>query len=431
MQMKSILLATAGAAFLLASTPALAGGFYIQEESVKGLGRAYSGEASDTGADDLWWNPASIAGVEHGELYNGLQGILTQGTVRDEGSTITRPGQAAAPVGGQPNQFKPIEQAVVPNLAAAYRLTDQIVVGLAVTSPFDFTTKYDYNSFARYDALKSKLETIDIGPTVAWQPLKWLAVGVGFDAQHVDANIGSALPNLSPLLPDGGEVLKGNGWDYGYNVGAQFHPDQRLSIGVSYRSAVTHHLDGSINIAGLEGPLAAENGDPRAKAKFTTPWFGTVGARYKITDQLTVNAQVQRIGWSEFSTITTTSALGVMNTAEGYRDTTTAAVGLEYAINPKWTVRTGAQYDPTPTNPADRSAGVPDGNRWLVTAGTTVKPRSWLALDFAIAWIDFEGSRIDRNATAFAGTAAVTPISIQGEVDASGAIVSAGAHLLF
>jgi long-chain fatty acid transport protein len=364
-----------------------------------------------------------------------LQGILTQGTVHNEGSTITRPGQAPAPVGGQPEQFKPIEQAVVPNLAAAYRLTDQVVVGLSVTSPFDFTTKYDYNSFARYDALKSKLETIDIGPTIAWQPLKWLAVGVGFDAQHVDANIGMALPNLSASQADAGEVLKGNGWNYGYNVGVQLHPDDRLSIGVSYRSAVTHDLNGSINVAGLQGLLAFDNGDPRAKAKFTTPWFGTVGARYKVTPQFTVNLQVQRVGWSEFSTIAVTpaatSTVGAMSIAEGYRDTTTAAVGLEYAINPQWTVRTGAQYDPTPTNPANRSAGVPDGNRWLVTAGTTVKPRSWLALDFAIAWIDFEGSQIDRNATAYAGTIAVTPISIQGEVDASGAVVSAGAHLFF
>ena len=44
--------------------PAAAAGLYAQEQSVEGLGRAYSGEAAGAGADAMFWNPAAIADVQ-------------------------------------------------------------------------------------------------------------------------------------------------------------------------------------------------------------------------------------------------------------------------------------------------------------------------------------------------------------------------------
>ena len=43
------------------ATQAHASGFYLQEQSVRGTGRAYSGEVADQGPASLWWNPAAIA----------------------------------------------------------------------------------------------------------------------------------------------------------------------------------------------------------------------------------------------------------------------------------------------------------------------------------------------------------------------------------
>ena len=52
-------------AFGFAST-AYADAFYLQAQSARGAGRAFSGEAADTGAASLWWNPAAIAGSDSG-----------------------------------------------------------------------------------------------------------------------------------------------------------------------------------------------------------------------------------------------------------------------------------------------------------------------------------------------------------------------------
>ena len=70
---------------------AAAASFYLQDQSVKGLGRAYSGEVADQGAESLWWNPAAIARSPN-EIYIGENSILTSSTVLDRGSSITYPG---------------------------------------------------------------------------------------------------------------------------------------------------------------------------------------------------------------------------------------------------------------------------------------------------------------------------------------------------
>ena len=77
------------AAGVLAPHHASAASFYLQDQSVKGLGRAYSGEVADQGASSLWWNPASIA-RSGGEIYLGEHTVLTSASVLDQGSTITR-----------------------------------------------------------------------------------------------------------------------------------------------------------------------------------------------------------------------------------------------------------------------------------------------------------------------------------------------------
>jgi long-chain fatty acid transport protein len=416
---------------LMCATTASAAAFYVQDQSVLGLGRAYSGEAADTGADSLWWNPASIAGIKHSEIYAGIQGEFVQGNETNAGSTITRPGQAPAPVGGSNSAKNPTESAIVPNSASALRLNDQWSVGLAITTPYSNITKYAPNSWTRYDGLKTKLVTIDVQPTLAWKPTSWLGVAVGVDIEHVDSSLSGALPNLSPLLPDGTELLKGHSYDYGWVIGAQVHPTSDLSVGVSYRSQIDHKLDGSVNVSGLFGPLAASNGSLSGKSTFDTPWIATIGARWTFAPRWTVDGQIQRFGWSVFNAINITDIAGTTSVPEGYRDSTNAAVGLEYAVSPMWTVRTGVQYDQTPTVDAERSSRVPDGNRWLFGAGTTFKPRTWMAVDVSVGYLDVEKSSINRNATAYAGTLAVTPITVTGETSNSDVILSSGVHFYF
>lgn len=424
-------LAVASATLAMAG-PAAAAGFYLQEQSVKGLGRAYSGEAADTGPESLWWNPASIAGVDGVQAYAGANLILSDSSVDNQGSTIQRPAQPTpGPIGGANNARNPLKVGVVPNLDAAWRVSDHVALGLAVSAPFDFITKYDTNSFARYEALTSRLVDLDLQPTVAVRVNRFVDLGVGLDAQYAKSALSSALPNLSSALPDGVNSLNGDGWNYGWTAGAQLHPDSRFTLGVSYRSRIDHTLDGSASVEGLLGPLAAENGTLPASAKFSTPWIVVVGGRYILDDHWALNAQIQQVGWSVFNDIRVVTLAGTTVIPQGYHDTTTEAVGVDYTVNPKWTLRSGVAYDPTPTPDLGRSARVPDGDRILFTVGTSYRPVPRVELMGAIAYIHLQRSAIVGASTAYAGTPVATPIVYDGEASGDAVIISEGVKVRF
>ena len=224
---------------------------WLQEQGVRGGGRAGTGGVADAGVSSLWWNPAAIARAPR-EVYVGAHAIFVDATVNDTGSTITYPGGVTVPVGGEPRAFNPIQNGVAPNFAIATPVGERFAVGLSVAAPYNFTTEYRDNAWARYDGLESGLTTADVQLTGAMQLTDWLDLGAGVSGQYTAATLSTAYPNLAPGAPDGVSQLKGNGWDFGWTVGAQAHFDA-LTFGASYRSAVEHDLDGDVRVVGQIG----------------------------------------------------------------------------------------------------------------------------------------------------------------------------------
>ena len=419
------------AAGLALSGAAHAAGFYLQDLSAKQAGNAYSSAATAQGADALWWNPAAIAGTTTRELSFGAAYINPKGSVNDTGSVIVRPGQAPAGMGGDAAADGPIKNGVLPNVAFAMPLTDRLAFGVSVTSPFSFETNYATDSWARYNATKTRLTTVDIQPTLAFKVNDWLDLGLGLNAEYTKATLGNQMPNLSAALPDGSLLLEGDGWDTGFSAGARAHTGN-LVFGLSYKSAVKHQLDGTVNITGLLGPLATANlSQGGVRATFSTPSQLILGASVQATPQLALHAQVVQFGWSKFDDITLGAPLNEAM-PEDYRDTTSVAVGLDYAINRQWTVRAGVQTDPTPTRDDHRDARVPDSDRVDYAIGTSWQVTPTFALDAAYTYVAFDKSRLNYTTAAYYGTAAQTNMVINGAMDdAKANVLIVGGRLSF
>ena len=420
--LKATLLAATAASPLVFASAAHAQAFYLQEQSARGAGRAFSGEAADTGADSLWWNPAAIAGSDSTEISLHAAGILPRGDVVDNGTLIARPGQAPAPVGGNGDARDPINNGVLPSGAIAVPLNNRIAVGLAITSPYSFTTDYDSDSWARYSADKTKLRTIDIQPSLAVALTDWLRVGAGANVEYSEATLSNALPNLLASLPDGEQRLKGHGWDVGWTAGLQMHNDW-ATVGITYKSAIDHHLKGNLDVSGLLGPLAAQNVSlSGVEASFYTPAQIIVGGRFRATRALTLDTQVVRYTWGKFDAITLGAPVD-QAIPENYKNSWSLAGGLDYAVSRKLTLRTGVQYATTPTQDGERDARVPDSNRWNYAVGGTYNISPKVAVDLAASYVNFKDAPIDRVTAAYAGTAAQTPILTDGELTNAHAVV--------
>lgn len=408
-----LLFGTTAALFVTASDPAVAGGFYLKEQSVKGLGRANSGEVADQGPASLWWNPAAIAGTREKEAAFGATAILPRGEVSDSGTLIDRPGVPAEPVGGPALRRNPILGGVAPNNAFALPLGDRIAIGLAITSPYTFTSDYDPAGWQRYSAIRSRLFTLDFQPSVAVAATEWLSVGAALNIEYSDAWLSNALPNLAPGSPDGRLRLTGSGWDLGWSAGLQLRPSRRATIGLAYKSAVEHKLKGPIDISGLTGPLASRNVRADTVARFTTPWQLIVGARLGVTESLTLNAQATHFGWSKFDRIEVEAP--VNNALEqNYKDTWAVSVGVDQDLGERLTLRAGVQIDPTPTRDASRIPRVPDGDRVDYNVGATYKMSNHLSIDAAAGYIDVEDVSISRDERFYAGTPAQIDVLTEG-----------------
>ncbi len=417
-------------AFGFASS-AYANAYYLQSQSARGTGRAFSGEAADTGAASLWWNPAAIAGIRDGSAAIAATVIRPKGDVIDNGTVIRRPGQAFAPVGGNRVSSDPINNGVVPSGSIAYPLTDRIAIGVAVTSPFSFTTNYEANSWARYSADKTRLRTIDIQPSIGIAVTDWLRVGGALNVEYTDADLTNALPNVLATLPDGQQQLSGDGWDFGWTAGVQLHNDF-ATVGISYKSSIEHNLKGDLVVSGLLGPLASSNRTVNgATARFSTPGQVIVAGRVRATKDLTLNAQVVAYNWSKFDAIRLGAPLNVA-LPENYRDSWSLAGGFDYDVTPKATLRAGIQRAKTPTQDGLRDARVPDANRWTYAAGGSYQLTPHMAFDLGANYIDFSDTTIDRVTAAYPGTAAQTPIITNGFLRNAHAIeVSLGGRLTF
>ena len=416
---------------------AQAGAFYLQEQSVKANGRAWSGEVSERGIQQLWWNPAAIGGIETREAFMGATGLLPKGKVTNVNTRVIRPTLAVGgsiipstnlPVGGVQVQEDPVESGVLPTGGFAIPLNDKITFGIVASSPFSFTTDYDPDNWARYLNDETYLRTYDVQPSLAWQATPELSLGIGVNVEYLDATLSNYLPSpLSPLYPDGRQELKGNGWNVGYSIGGQYHTE-KASIGLSYKSAVKHKLKGDLNISGLADPITIGAGVntsvANAQAEFTTPWQAIFGARYHVTPKLTIQGQVVRFGWSEFDTIELTKIghLPDQSMPFDYKDTTSVSIGADYAISDRLTIRGGVQSDQSPIQEGKRDPRVPDNDRISYATGLTYNVRENFAIDASLVYTKIDDSVVTKNSAAYVGTPLQTVILTNGKLTDGSAI---------
>ena len=298
---------------------ARAGSFQLSEQSVSSLGTAFAGgAASAEDASTLFFNPAGLTLLDGGQLQLGLHAIIPSDEFNNQGTRYNLPGTPfnGLPIAGTNGENAGINH-ILGNLYLSQPLVrnssyGDITVGLGVFSPFGLETDYQPDWVGRYAALRTKLTTIDIQPTIAWRYGRF-SLGAGVDVQYASARLTQAidfgLAAQAPLaqfyaaLPavlaargvppaqipaviaatraaytnagfvpggrDGVTEITGNDWAVGFTLGAMFEYRkagedngflQEGRIGVSYRSKMDHTLEGDAEFRRV--PLITAPGAP-------------------------------------------------------------------------------------------------------------------------------------------------------------------------
>lgn len=387
-------------------TLALAGqagatGYELREHSAVGQGASFAGAAArDDDPSMIFFNPAamsSLPGVQGAIVGSGIfpSAELTSGSATRNaalgGSRIT--GSTGGDIG---------LDAFVPAMHTTLQLAPDWHFGLSVTAPWGLVTKQAEDSIARYHALTSSLKTVNITPVVSWQVLPSLSIGAGLQIQYASARLSNAvdfgaigaaqrMPGFVPGARDGRSTVTGDNTAVGFTLGAQWQPLTNTRVGLAFRSAMFHTLEGDAQFQAVPFPisLSPSFANTLAQAKLVTPETVTFGVRQRIDDRWTALAGLEWTNWSRFRDLTVTFDNGRAPsvTEERWRDTVFASLGGEYRWNEDLTLRAGVAYDQTPVRDADRTPRIPDNDRYWLSAGASYQVNRNITLSAAYTHI--------------------------------------------
>lgn len=440
-------------AILLSSAPLDPTGataFFINQQSVRGLGRVDAGNTA--AAEDLgtiFFNPAGLIQFWRDNPYTDYAAsvsvhlIIPRSEQLNRGSTAISPGTlgTALPYAGDRSK-DPTDPTPVPNFYLAKKLANgRASVGLGVNAPFGLETRSSDDWFGRYDAIEASLRTINIGLVGAYRFDSGFAIGGGIDFQYARTTLTSAIPN--PFIPggptaatDGRIATQGHDWSTGFHVGLLYPltEDGQSRIGAHYRSGMKHQIEGSSSVTGLTGPLVGFNGDVGARAELKLPAIAAVGIRAQVSERFALLGEVEWFDWSTFREIRLRFDDGRPDAVRPshYRDAYAVAVGTDYhAPGSAWTLRGGVHYDTTPTVDAFRDTTVPDAARLWLGLGSSYQLSRTASIDFAFNHVFFRKTQVDVTRTFFDGTPLATAVRISGDVRSVVNTVSAEFRMAF
>ncbi len=341
------------------------GAFGIATQSGSGTGNAFAGGAAVVeDASVVWYNPALISLLPPGKhVAAAAHLILPSFKFRDEGSTIP-------PALGSGNGGDAGDWAVVPNAAFAMRLGSGVSVGVSVNAPFGLKTEYDNGWIGQRIGIVSEIRSVNVNPAISYQVSPALAIGAGVSVQYLEAD----LDNASAL---GTAHLRAHDVGYGFNLGLAYQVTPTTRIGIAYRSSIDYTLDGSAHFTGFELANVGTQADLRTPESASLSFFSALGPKWEVMADITWTR------WSRIQSIVPRCESGSPVVCAGgagtpilgatlpthWQDTWRLGIGVNYKHDSRWKLRAGLAYDPTPTNDTDRTARLPDQDRFWVAFG--------------------------------------------------------------
>lgn len=396
---------------------AAASGYHFGTQSVTAQSTANSSTAEAADASTLFYNPAGLTNLETHQISGAVNLVMphidySEGKASYIGTNTAVSGKTSGT----------ITDSVVPapHVYGAYKLNDRLTLGLGVYVPFGSSTEYDRDSVLRYNMNQLGLTTIAVEPVAAFKATEDHSFGAGLIAQHSSAELrkyadfGRAAGR--PGQADGYAKVKGSDWGFGYHLGWLWNVNDRVRVGVNYRSKVSHNLSGTANWSFdnsnpsslFNTPMGAplqqsirNNGyaaSENASVKIITPESLSLHGMYRANSKLNLFGDITWTRHSRFNRaellFQNTKQLGGGRTSNrtvltpNWRNTFKVGLGASYQYNDQLQLRGGVAFDQSPVrNATYRLNTLPDGNRIWFSVGAKYAFNQHHSIDVAYSHI--------------------------------------------
>ncbi|NOR86928.1 MAG: hypothetical protein GQ527_04915, partial [Bacteroidales bacterium] len=161
---------------------------------------------------------------------------------------------------------------------------------------------------------------------------------------------------------------------------------EKLSIGIDYRSKVTMEVEDGTAIFSIPESLTSIVSKTNTfNSELPLPANLDFGVNYQISEKFSAAFEVNYVFWGTYQELSFTFAengdlLDNTNPRE-YSDVLIPRIGLQYIVNPMFTVRVGGYYDQTPTNEIYFSPETVSLDTYAYTFGISINAVKNLGID--------------------------------------------------
>lgn len=411
-----------------------AAGFAVRTGSADWLANAYAGNTAKAyDASTAWTNPAGMVRLNSNELDASITGIFP--SAEFTGSNL---GLGGVPTRGDGAPGNAVQDVATAGTFSVWSYSRNLKFGVAVNTPFGERVAYPNGWVGRYQSLVSSITDFEILLSAAYRIDDQFSVSAGPVIDYLHARLTQAI-NIGPAGARFGEPvgdLRGEDIAAGYVLSGLFQLDAATRFGLTYRSRIQHDIQGGQRIY-VPPPLAQASPllnaqllrlSTSARTQLTLPDSVTFGAYRDITPRLAVMLDVQWTHWSLVNNLTvvpTNPGVPTTITRLNFRNSWFGSVGASYKVTDKLTLQAGLAYDQTPIrDAANRTTRLPDYDRWELGVGVTYAVASNINLQAGYLH-EFAGNVSIRSA------ASATSGVIVGKYNDSADVVSLGATLKF
>lgn len=413
---------------MLPLTYAAAEGYQVNAQSAKQSGMGHVGVAMKLGAESMHFNPAGLVFMDKNvDLSAGISGVFANAKFTNGDYTAKTDNKASTPL----------------YVYAGFKIYENLAAGISINTPYGSAINWGRDWQGAHLVQDISLKAFNIQPTVSYKIMDNLSIGAGLMMEFGNIELNRALigpgtmsslaagiiagnPSLGALIPDEIKALmakydntsaasvglKGDaGMRFGFNVGAMYDINEKITVGLSYRSKVKARVkEGDVSLSyankadidklmGLVGMLMPgfPGLPPLDQATFSAelplPDNWNVGVTYKPTNRWILSGEVQFVGWGAYKSLDVnfhpSSELGKydIKAPKSYENTRIYRLGAQFAATSRLDVRLGAYYDESPVKDDYLNPETPSMDKLGLTAGLSFRPLDRLSVDLAFSYV--------------------------------------------
>ncbi len=366
-KMKILKLKTISAISLLIplSQNAIAAGFEAPLYSASALGTSYAG--ATTGSHDIsnsFENPANVIGIKNKEFI--ISTSYLDINIDSDNANGTNNNQ----------DYNAGVNKLIPALYYAMPINKNLAFGLNITSPYGLATEYSNNWAGNADAIKSEIITNNFNPYLSRKINEKLSLGFGIQAQYIEATLTKNANGNSALFAK----VKGNDWDYGFNLGAKYKLNNNTNLGAGYRSKIDHKIKGTGEIKGLSI-------SDKISTQLITPESLSLGISHQLNNKIQLLSDIRWMRWSRIQKIDIMSENATLAGDDlnfKFKDSFRYSIGANLKNSDKLLSRIGLAYEEGANSSVEyRSPRIPTGDRTWLSYGLNYKLNKNTNLDFS------------------------------------------------